>query len=75
MFRQGEESRMPNNSQSIDEDQYDALEIARHHEDEARLRQENRMKQAKRRASRVSRHRLRLVDDIINRLWGRRYQS
>ena len=66
---------MPNNSQSIDEDQYDALEIARHHEDEARLRQENRMKQAKRRASRVSRHRLRLVDDIINRLWGRRYQS
>lgn len=66
---------MPDNPQTFDENTYDALEIGRHYEKESRMRQEARAKNAKRRASRISRHRMRLVDDIINRLWGRRYSS
>lgn len=54
----------------LDETEYDALAIAQHHEKLATQR-EARQKAAKRRAMRAKRHRMRLVDDIINRLFGR----
>jgi hypothetical protein len=52
----------------VEENAYDASMIAMHHE-KMRARRE-----ARRRRHRTDkRHRMRLVDDIINRLFGRRF--
>lgn len=55
---------------NLDENQYDALEIERHHDKEEKKRT-TREQTTRRRKNRHSRFRMRLVDDILNRLWGR----
>lgn len=63
---------MPDNPQTFDENRYDSLDIERHHEaqEQKRLAREQ---SSRRRKNRQSRFRMRLVDDILNRLWGRQY--